>query len=161
LFKIEYERVLNLDTEDNKDINQKIKTNEFIILMKKLARAWSEQDLEAALACFTENAIYMEPPDIQLYLGQEQLRAYFGALKPGTFMQFHNIWFDELKQIGAGEYSFGMENSEKADHGIAVVSIQEGRMAFWREYQQKGPLSFEKFVSWEDKAWQWHIGNYP
>jgi hypothetical protein len=134
---------------------------DFIKLMQRLAEAWSAQDTESALACFTSDAIYMEPPDIQLYQSHEQLRLYFAALVEGTSMTFHHLWFDERSQIGAGEYSFGLQGSDEADHGVVVVEIHESRIAKWREYQQKGPADFKRFVSTENKAWRWHIGNYP
>jgi ketosteroid isomerase-like protein len=138
-----------------------MKQDDFNELMQRLAEAWSAHDTEAALACFAFDAIYMEPPDIQLYQGHEQLRPYFGALAEGTIMVFHNLWFDEQSQVGAGEYSFGLKGSENADHGVVVVEIREGRIAIWREYQQKGPADFRGFLSTEGKSWRWHIGNYP
>lgn len=136
-------------------------TEEFRNLMQRLAHAWSVQDTEAGLACFTPDAIYTEPPDIQFYVGHDQLRPYFAALKPGTFMQFHHLWFDVEQQTGAGEYSFGMVGRPTADHGIAVVQLCNGRIAVWREYQRKGPSAFDAFITTEGKTWQWHIGNYP
>lgn len=138
-----------------------INSQQYIRLMRRLAQAWNQQDTESALLCFTDDAIYMEPPDIQLYIGHEQLRPYFSALEPGTFMLFHNLWFDESSQTGAGEYSFGMTGSATADHGIVVVELRDGKIAFWREYQRKGPADFAAFLNPQGKAWQWHIGNYP
>jgi hypothetical protein len=135
--------------------------SEFRQLMNRLADGWSRQNTEQALACFTENAIYMEPPNIQFYEGHAQLRPYFGALKPGTFMRFHNLWFGESKQIGAGEYSFGEAGDATADHGVVVVELRDGRIAFWREYQQKGPASFDRFLDKNGKEWKWTIKNYP
>ena len=129
--------------------------------MERLATAWSTQDTDLALSCFTDDAVYMEPPDIQLYLGQAQLRPYFAALSADTFMHFHNLMLDETGQIGAGEYSFGTADDPTADHGVAVVELEEERIAFWREYQRKGPTPFSRFIERDDKVWQWHIGNYP
>ena len=54
-------------------------------MMNRLADGWSQQNTDQALACFTEDAIYIEPPDIQFYKGHSELRPYFAALKPGTF----------------------------------------------------------------------------
>lgn len=76
-------------------------------------------------------------------------------------MHFHNLWFDEQRQVGAGEYSFGMQGQATTDHGVVVAELDEGRIAFWREYQRKGPAPFAAFIGREGKAWQWHIGNYP
>jgi hypothetical protein len=134
---------------------------EFRELMEQLARAWSTQDTDLGLSCFTEDALYTEPPDIQLYRGHEQLRSYFDALTPETFMRFHTVGFDEEAQRGLGEFSFGSEGSETANHGVAVVDVVDGRIAAWREYQQRGPFAFADFTAVEGKEWQWHIGNYP
>ena len=136
-------------------------TLEFRVLMERLARAWSTQDTELGLSCFTEGAVYMEPPDVQLYAGHDELRPYFAALTPGTYLRFHALMFDEDSQVGAGEYSFGSEGETIVDHGVAVVEIEDGRIAFWREYQRKGPAAFDDFVGRDGKTWQWHIGNYP
>jgi hypothetical protein len=130
-------------------------------LLERLAQAWSTQDTELGLSCFAEDAVYTEPPDIQLYVGHDQLRPYFAALTPGTFMRFHTIAFDEGAQRGAGEYSFGDERSETADHGVAIVEVDGERIRAWREYQRKGPASFDAFTAVEGKTWQWNIGNYP
>jgi hypothetical protein len=130
-------------------------------LMERLAHAWSTQDTELGLSCFTDDAVYTEPPDIQIYVGHDQLRPYFAALTPGTFMRFHTVAFDEDSARGFGEYSFGHERSPTADHGVAVVEVRGDRIATWREYQRKGPAAFDEFVASEGKTWQWHIGNYP
>jgi hypothetical protein len=134
---------------------------EFRELLDRLARAWSIQDTELGLSCFAADALYTEPPDIQLYRGQDQLRPYFDALTPGTFMRFHTVAFDELAQRGAGEYSFGTADSETAVHGVAVVEVEGDRIGVWREYQRRGPSSFDDFTAIEGKSWEWHIGNYP
>ena len=135
-------------------------SKEFCELLERLARAWSTQDTELGLSCFAEDAVYMEPPDVQLYVGHEQLRPYFAALTSET-MQFHTIAFDEASQRGAGEFTFGSEDASARDHGVAIVEIAEGRIGVWREYQRKGPASFAEFAAVEGKTWQWHIGNYP
>ncbi|GAB4515189.1 MAG: hypothetical protein OHK0046_18330 [Anaerolineae bacterium] len=135
--------------------------HEFVALMNRLAQAWGEQDTEAGVACFSPDAVYMQPPDVQLYTGHDQLRAYFGALQPGTYLHYHTLWFDEDKQTGCAEFTFGMSGKPQADHGTIVVELQNGLITHWREYVQKGPADFAAFVASEGKSWQWHIGNYP
>lgn len=135
--------------------------DEFVALMLKLADAWGRLDTDAALECFAPHAVYMEPPDIQLYVGHKQLRPYFDALEPGTFLSFENLWFDQESQVGAAEYSFGLQGRELVDRGIIVVELEGNRISHWREYQRKGPANFEAFIATEGKDWQWHIGNYP
>jgi hypothetical protein len=145
----------------SRDSGKYLNAAAFREMMNRLAEGWSQQEPDEALACFTEDATYMEPPDIQFYKGHSELRPYFAALKAGTFMRFHNLWFDEARQIGAGEYSFGEMNEPTADHGIVVVELRDGRIAFWREYQQKGPASFQRFLDTKDKRWRWTIDTYP
>ena len=128
--------------------------------MENVALGWSTQDTELALSSFDEDAIYMEPPNIQYYRGHTQLRPYFDALDDTYKMRFHNLWFNKTKQSGVGEYTFSYEK-DTADVGIVVVELENGKIKFWREYQRKGPVDFEEFLKIEDKAWQWHIGNYP
>lgn len=130
-------------------------------LMERLAAAWSTQDTEMAVDCFTPDAVYMQPPDVQFYTGHDQLRAYFGALTPGTYLHYHNLWFDVDTQVGGAEFSFGVAGNPTADHGIFVVTLREGRIARWREYVQKGTADFDRFIATDGKDWQWHIGNYP
>lgn len=134
---------------------------EFADLMNQLAAAWASPDADLAAECFTDDAIYMEPPDQQLFVGREQIAAYFSPLRPGTYLRFQHLWFDEDTGVGAVEFSFGVEGRETADHGVAVVSVRDGRISVWREYHRKGPADFEEFVATGSKEWVWHIGNYP
>jgi ketosteroid isomerase-like protein len=134
---------------------------QFEALMGRVAGAWSAQDTAAALVCFTTDAVYMEPPDKQLFVGHAQLYPYFGALKPNTYLHFQHLWFDVAKQIGCVEFSFGVAARPHAQHGIIVVTLRDGLIAQWREYVQKGPAAFAEFIATDGKTWQWHIGNYP
>jgi ketosteroid isomerase-like protein len=136
-------------------------TPQFVALMQQVARAWAALDADAAVACFTPDAVYMQPPNVQFYSGHDQLRAYFGALTSSTYLNFHNLWFDEAKQTGCAEFSFGVAGKPIADHGTIIVELRDGVIAHWREYVQKGPAPFADFIATADKDWQWHIGNYP
>jgi SnoaL-like domain len=91
----------------------------FAALAERLANAWIDLDTEAAVACFTADAVYIEPPDIQLFRGREQLRAYFGALREGTTMALRHVWFAEDSQCGALDFSFGQTAAPTAVHGVA------------------------------------------
>lgn len=142
-------------------MSKKITHKKFVQLMTRLAEAWSTQNTENALECFSDSAIYMEPPNIQLYLGHEQLRPYFDALESGTNMVFHNLCFNETTQVGMGEYTFGMKGVEIADVGVVVIQVQNGKINHWREYQRKGAADFSQFIAHEGKEFEWHIGNYP
>ncbi|MEM7322173.1 MAG: nuclear transport factor 2 family protein [Actinomycetota bacterium] len=130
-------------------------------LLGRIATAWADCDADAAAACFTEDAVYMEPPDRQLFVGRPQLRDYFSPLRPGTYLEIHHVWFDASAQTGVFEFTFGMEARDEADHGTVVFRIDDRRIGSWREYQRRGPTPFERFVASDGKAWDWHAGNYP
>ena len=132
---------------------------ELTALLERLATAWSTQDTELALSCFTEDAVDMEPPDIQLYVGHEQLRPYFAALAPGR------------------SWSSTTSCSTAADGAVRASTFRERRRTWpfraWRSSSSKtthrrlarisakGPALFSEFVATYGKSWQWHIGNYP
>lgn len=128
--------------------------------MNDVAEGWSTQNTKQALGSFSDDAIYMEPPSIQYYRGHEQLRPYFAELDSTYRMEFHNLWFNRSAQTGVGEYTFSY-GRDTSDVGVVVVELQKGKIKFWREYQVKGPTDFARFLSIEDKEWEWHIGNYP
>ena len=64
------------------------------------ATAWREGDADTVGELFTEDAVYTEPPDIQLYVGHDELGPYFAALTPGTSMRFHAIALDAENNKG-------------------------------------------------------------
>lgn len=135
--------------------------NEFELLLQRLADSWAQLDTTAAAGCFTEDAVYMEPPDVQLFVGRDELTAYFSPLEEGTYLDFHGIWFDQPSQTGAAEFSFGVRAAEIADHGVVVVALRDDLIASWREYPRTGPASFSAFTSTTGKKWTWCADNYP
>ena len=127
----------------------------FRALMHRLADAWQSHDTEAGVACFTGDAVYIEPPDAQLVQGHAELHAYFEDVSHSTIMRWHNLWFDEEAQTGAGEFTFGDSNEPLADHGVCVVRLRDGLIEHWREYFTRGPRDHDEFVAVEGKQWQW------
>jgi ketosteroid isomerase-like protein len=124
------------------------KTSEagFRTLMETVAAGWNAGDARRAADCFTEDAVYSEPPRKQFYRGREALFEFFGGKEkpdPPMKMTWHHLAFDEDAQIGFGEYTFQMNNRY---HGIVVVRLRDGRIANWREYQYPSPLDWETFV---------------
>lgn len=139
----------------------KFDVSDFESLLDQLAAAWASQDAVRAASVFTPDAVYMEPPDRQLFVGRDQLEAYFSPLRPGTYLRFHHLSFDPETGVGAAEFSFGTDGNPTADHGVAIVEIRDGLIATWREYHVKGPADVGAFRATEGKTWEWHIGNYP
>ena len=118
----------------------------FRATLDSVAAGWNSNRAESAASCFTEAAVYLEPPDRQLYRGRPALREFFAAsiVPPRSDrMRWHAMAFDSVRQVGFGEYTYrGRQNY----HGIVVVHLEGGLIRSWREYQYGSPLSWEAFV---------------
>lgn len=128
-------------------------TSEFENLMSTIADGWNEGNPTKSVECFTNDAMYMEPPDKQLVKGKDALYKYFGGddAKPKVMkLEWHNLFFNEEKQMGSGEYTFEMNNI--IHHGVAIVELEQGKIKFWREYDVPGALSYQDFLSEEGKT---------
>ena len=120
---------------------------DFEQLMQTVAQGWNEGNAHKAADCFSEDAIYDEPPDKQLYHGRAELYEFFGG-DSGTDlpmkMTWHHLAFSEEEQIGFGEYTFQLNNRY---HGIVVVKLESGLIKHWREYQYRSELNWEEFTA--------------
>ena len=115
--------------------------NDFQTVMRTLAEAWNAGNSREAADCFTEDAVYTEPPDKQVYRGHDALYSFFGGPegRPGQMtMRWHHLAFDESTQIGFGEFTFTYGSTV---HGITVVRLRRGKIANWREYWYESALS--------------------
>jgi ketosteroid isomerase-like protein len=125
----------------------KLTFEEFKQLMQTVADGWNEGDARKAADCFSEDAVYVEPPDRQLYHGRAELYEFFGG-DAGTDipmkMSWHHLAFNEQEQVGFGEYTFEMHGRY---HGIVVVQLAAGRIKNWREYQYRSELDWSSFTS--------------
>ena len=114
--------------------------------MQRVADGWNEGNAGKASDCFSEDAIYLEPPEKQLYRGRAELYEFFGG-DAGTDlpmkMSWHHLAFHEEEQVGFGEYTFQMH---RRYHGIVVVKLESGLIKHWREYQYRSELDWEGFT---------------
>jgi ketosteroid isomerase-like protein len=128
----------------------KITAAQFKNLMRTVAAGWNEGNAKKSADCYTEDAIYTDPPDRQVYVGRQALYEFFGGDKkpdPPMKMTWRHLAFDEESQTGFGEYTFQMNNRY---HGIVVVKIRGGKISNWREYQYKSDLEWREFVKKND-----------
>ena len=68
--------------------------------MQATADGWNNGNARKSAECFSEDAIYVEPPNKQLYHGREELYEFFGGDK-GTDIPMkmigHHLAFNEEK----------------------------------------------------------------
>ena len=120
---------------------------DFVQILDTLAEAWNQGDSHRAADCFTEDAIYSEPPDRQLYEGRDALFEFFGGDdgRAGAMsMTWRHRAYDPTTGIGFGEFSFTYGSTV---HGVVVVRLREGKIANWREYWYESELPWEEFVA--------------
>jgi hypothetical protein len=128
----------------------KITAAQFKELMQMVAAGWNEGNAKKAADWYSEDALYTEPPEKQVYVGRKALYEFFGGDRkpePPMKMTWHHLAFDEATQIGFGEYTFQMHNRY---HGIVIVKIRSGKISNWREYQYKSDLEWREFVKKND-----------
>ncbi|MFN8411559.1 MAG: nuclear transport factor 2 family protein [Anaerolineales bacterium] len=118
---------------------------EFEKLMYTIAEGWNEGNAHKSANCFTEDSVYIEPPDKQVYHGRAELYEFFGGDQGPEIpmhMTWHHLSYNEEELIGFGKYSFRMYGNY---HGIVTVKLENGLIKFWREYQYKTELDWEEF----------------
>lgn len=118
----------------------------FSEIATNIAKGWNEGNATFASQYFDENAVYEEPPKKQLYKGRKEIFEFFGGERgfdTPMKMEWHNLAFNEEKQIGFGEYTFAMNNQY---HGIVIIKFENGKIVRWREYQYKSDLSWDDFA---------------
>ena len=114
----------------------------FVTLMQTVADSWNGGDTARALACFTDDAVYMEPPDEQRYEGREELFVFFGGEDPPPMsMEWHHLVVDG--DIGVAEYTY---RGNRQFHGLVIVQLRDDLIARWREYERGSALRWEDFV---------------
>ena len=121
-----------------------MKKEEFRRLLQTVADGWNAGDARMAADCFTEDAIYVEPPDRQRYVGRHQLAGFFGRGVEFS-MTWHRVVFDEEEKVGFGEYTLRV-SGEFTLHGITAVEVEDDLISGWREYQYRSELPFEEFA---------------
>ena len=63
-------------------------TSQFNQVLQIIADGWNEGNASKAANCFSADAIYIEPPDKQVYHGREALYDFFGG-DEGTDLPMH------------------------------------------------------------------------
>ena len=131
---------------DGRAVSRPLGPAAFRAILDTVAAGWNSARADLAAGCFTEHAVYVEPPNRQLYRGRPAIRDFFAAsIEPARpdRMRWHATAFDWVAQVGFGEYTYrGRQNY----HGIVVVQLNAGLIQNWREYQYGSPLSWEDFV---------------
>lgn len=127
---------------------RKLNSAEFQKLANTVASGWNQDNAKKAASAFAENAIYVEPPNKQRYVGREALFKFFSGNsgRPEQMqMVWHHLVFDEVQQLGVGEFTFRSGINYQV-HGTVMIKVTNGLISHWREYLSKSSLPWEEFV---------------
>jgi len=115
---------------------------EFEALLQALARGWSEKDYDKVASFYAEDVLYRDPIRYSFTSRTELLETFFRGEQADESTVWHNVLFDEERQLGAAEYSY---QGKHRYHGTVWVQLRGDRIASWREYQHTSDLEWEEF----------------
>ena len=117
--------------------------DDFRRLLDELARAWHEKNYDLAVSFFAEKIAYGDPTRYAMN-GKDELLKFFkdddGYPQHTTW---HNVLFDEVRQVGAAEYTY---TGTYQYHGVVIIKVENGLITNWREYQHISDQDHRTFV---------------
>jgi SnoaL-like domain len=116
-------------------------------VLNTIAVSWNSGQGRRAAECFAEHAIYLEPPDRQLYRGRATIAAFFEssvAVPLPDRMTWHHAAFNQQTQVGFAEYTY---RGQRYYHGIVVITFRDGLIETWREYQYGSTLPWTQSIT--------------
>jgi SnoaL-like protein len=114
---------------------------EFEALLQALAQGWKEKDYERVASFFAEDVRYLDPTRYS-FASRAELLEFFGGEESEESTVWHNILFDEERQLGAAEYTY---QGTSRYHGTVWIQLRGNSIARWREYQHTSDLEWEEF----------------
>ena len=115
---------------------------EFESLLQALARGWSEKDYDKVASFYAEDVRYRDPTRYSFTSRTELLETFFRGEEAEESTVWHNVLFDEERQLGVAEYTY---QGKHRYHGTVWVQLRGDRIASWREYQHTSDLEWEEF----------------
>jgi hypothetical protein len=116
--------------------------DQFVTTLESLARAWTARDYETAASFFAEDVRYLDPTRYRNSSKSELLRFFQDDEGCEQSTVWHNVLFDEERQVGAAEYTY---QGTHQYHGVVLIQVRAGRIARWREYQHVSDLGWDDF----------------
>ena len=118
--------------------------DEFVALLERMKAATDENRADDLAACFAEDVDYSDPLRYH-FRSRAELREFIDLPEEKLqWVTWHTIVFDEASQTGAVEYSY---NETHLYHGLVLVTVANGLVTRWREYQHISEHEFDAFVA--------------
>jgi len=114
---------------------------EFEAMLQSLARGWAEKDYEKVASFYAEDVRYLDPTRYS-FASRAELLEFFRGEDSEESTVWHNVVFDEERQLGAAEYTY---QGTHRYHGTVWIQLRGNLIALWREYQHVSHLEWEEF----------------
>lgn len=121
---------------------------EFTKMLADMATGWTCRDYDRVAANFAETLVYTDGVNYG-FGDRASLLAFFrddGGLPQSC--RFHNIFFDESRQMGCAEYTY---SGSFTYHGTVWIGLGDDKIVEWREYQYRAGVSWEEFWKTKDR----------
>lgn len=115
--------------------------HEFEAMLQALAKGWTERDYDKVASFYTEDVRYLDPTRYR-FASRAELLEFFQDEGNEESTVWHNIVFDEDRQVGAAEYTY---QGTHRYHGTVLVKVRGNLISHWREYQHVSDLEWEDF----------------
>lgn len=111
-------------------------------MLQALARGWREKDYDKVASWFADDVRYLDPTRYRFASRAELLELFFKGEENEESTVWHDVVFDEERQLGAAEYTY---QGTHRYHGTVWVQLRGNLIARWREYQHVSDLEWEDF----------------
>ena len=118
-----------------------MEAEEFGRMLQSLADGWVSGDYKAVISRFSDDIKYVDPLRYSFF-GLEELVEFFNDESEPETCSFHQYVFDEMRQVGAAEYSY---SGSQTYHGTVWITLHDDKISEWREYQHTSEKSFNDF----------------
>lgn len=118
-------------------------SREFRELLERMAAGWNSGDAAMVADCFAERVSYGDPLRYSFNSREELLPFFEPPQGRSQSVVWHRVLFDEVEQTGAAEYTY---EGHRRYHGAVIATVEEGKVAHWREWQHTSDLEWETFV---------------
>ncbi|MCI0432150.1 MAG: nuclear transport factor 2 family protein [Gemmatimonadetes bacterium] len=114
---------------------------EFVALLDRLAAALASGDHATAAECFAADVRYRDAMRMSID-GRDPLREALGAELIAPRIFWHQVMFDETRQVGAAEYTIqGLSRF----HGIATMEVDGESIKRWHSLQHVSDFDWHEF----------------
>lgn len=117
-------------------------TSDFYELLRTLANSWTNRDYSAVAALFAVDVFYSDSLNYTIR-DRDSLLAFFedDDGEPQSCL-FHNLVFDETRQVGVAEYTY---EGSFLYHGTVWIELKDDKIIRWREYQHRTDKDWSEF----------------